>query len=216
MVASRAVRPDPPARPRGRCAARLALAAAAAALLAAPCAAQELRDLNSLALQWTRGEWASPLICEVGGDARRGLRRVVVAEASRDERVPSNRIAFVSLKLPAGARCYNDTGESQPDVVGSLVYHLDGISRPDLGTREFQEALQHAGGFRFAIGSGTLQVAERKVDFAGGAARFDLVRPGSDAWRRLQDLPSPHKLALTLEAPDGTRLALDLVLRPPR
>jgi hypothetical protein len=213
MVASRAVRPDRSAPARARRAAR---AAAAAVLLAGAALAQDLQDLNQLALRWTRGEWASPLICEVNGDARRGLRRVVVGEASRDERVPSNRIAFASLKLPAGARCYTDTGESQVDVVGSLVYHLEKISRPDLGAREFQETLEREGGFRFAVGSGTLQVADRKVDFAGGAARFDRVRPGSDAWRRLQDLPSPHKLALTLEAPDGTRVALDLVLRPPR
>ena len=48
---------------------------------------------------------------------------------------------------------------------------------------------------------------------------FEAVRRGSDAWRRLQDLPSPHKLSLTLEAPDGTRLSLDLAqagLEPPR
>ena len=208
VVASPAV---PSVRPALRRAARVLAAAAVLGLLAAGAATQPLMDLNELALRWTRGDWASPLVCEHDGRARRGLRRVLVTAGPRDRPPLSNKLSFVALKLPGGARCYTDTGEDQPDVAGSLVYHLEGISRPDLATRQFQETLEREGGFRFDVRAGVLQVGERKVDFAGGTARFEPVRRGSDAWRRLQDLEGPHKLALVLEAGDGTRLAFDLV-----
>src|SRR4029450_11694833 len=120
------------------------------------------------------------------------------------------------MGLPAGVHCYTDTGETQPDVVGSLLYHLEGISRPDLATHQFQETLQREGGFAFSISAGVLQVDGRKVDFGDGTARFAPVRRGSDAWRRLQDLEGTHKLSLALEARDGTRLAVDLVQARPR
>lgn len=205
MVASRAV---PLTRP-----ARLAAALAAALGLAAAAGAQELADLNEIALRWTRGQWASPLLCEKEGEAHRGLRRVVISAGSRDERPPPpNKLVFYPMKLPAGVRCYTDTGEAQPDVAGWLTFHLENISRPDLGTRQFQEALQRDGGFRFTVRAGHVEVDGKLVEFAGGSARFDAVRRGSDAWRRLQDLPSPHKLSLTLEARDGTRLIFDLAL----
>lgn len=204
MVASRAV----PVR-------RLALLAACW-LAPAAAAAQPMLDLNELALHWTRGDWASPLVCEQEGKAQRGLRRVLVTPGPRDRRPPSNKLTFVSMKMPAGARCYTDTGDTQPDAVGSLVFHLEGISRPDLATHQFQEVLEREGGFAFTVTSGVLQLDGRKVDFADGSARFEPVRRGSDAWRRLQDLKGPHKLLLTLEAPDGTRLAVDLVQAAPR
>jgi hypothetical protein len=198
-------------RPASRRAARLLAAGAALGLLGAGALAQPLMDLNELALRWTRGDWASPLVCELDGKAARGLRRLLVTAGPKDRPPLSNKLSFVSMHLPSGARCYSDTGEAQPDVAGSLLYFLDSISRPDLATREFQETLEREGGFRFDVRSGVLQVGERKVDFAGGSARFEPVRRGSDAWRRLQDLQGEHKLALLLEAKDGTRLALDLV-----
>jgi hypothetical protein len=192
------------------------LAVLAACLLAPSAGAQPLLDLNELALGWTRGEWASPLVCEREGQAQRGLRRVLVTAGPRDARPPSNRLSFVAMKLPDGVRCYSDTGETQPDVVGSLLFHLEGISRPDLATHEFQETLQREGGFAFSVTTGVLQLDGRKVDFHEGTARFEPVRRGTDAWRRLQDLEGAHKLSLTLEARDGTRLAVDLVQARPR
>jgi hypothetical protein len=195
---------------RARRAARLAAAVAVVWLLAGGAAAQPMMDLNEMALRWTRGDWAAPLVCELGGEPRRGLRRLLVSAGPRERLPVSNKLSFVAMKLPAGARCYVDTGESQPDVAGSLLYHLEGISRPDLAGREFQETLEREGGFRFDVRAGVLQVDGRKVDFAGGSARFEPVRPGSDSWRRLGDLAG-RKLALVVEAPDGTRLGFDLV-----
>jgi len=218
VVASLAVPPPlrsaPPRSPRR---ARALALAAALGLAASAAGGQDLADQNEMALRWTRGEWASPLLCEQAGEARRGLRRVVISAGSLDERPPRpNKLVFFPMKLPEGVRCYTDTGEPQPDVAGALTFHLESISRPDLGTREFQETLQREGGFGFAVRTGQLQVDGRRVDFAGGKARFDAVRRGSDAARRLRDLDAPHKLSLVLEAPDGTRLALDLALtRPP-
>ena len=208
VVASAAVRS---ARPAPRRTARALAAALALGLLAARAGAQPMLDLNELALRWTRGEWASPLVCDRDGRVARGVRRILVDAGPRDRPPASNKLSFVAMKLPTGVRCYTDTGEAQPDVAGSLVYHLEGISRPDLAAREFQETLQREGGFAFAVRSGVLQVAERKVDFAGATARFEPVRRGSDAARRLQDFEGPHKLSLVVEARDGTRLAFDLV-----
>jgi len=194
----------------------LAAFAAALALAASSALAEDLADLNEIALRWTRGQWASPLLCERDGAARRGLRRVVIEAGSRDERPPRpNKLVFHPMRLPEGVRCYTDTGEPQPDLAGALLFHLEGISRPDLGARDFQDVLQREGGFGFVVRAGQLQVDGKRVDFAGGKARFDAVRRGSDASRRLQDFDAPHKLSLTLEAPDGTRVALDLALAGP-
>lgn len=217
MVASGAVRSAPPTPAPSGC--RRALFFLAALALAGPLAraalAQPQRDLNDLARAWTYGEWATPLVCELGGEPRRGLRRILVGPASRDLVPRSNKLVFEPLKLPAGARCTLDTGEVQPDVAGAVFFHLEGHSRPDISDHDFQEALQRQGGFRFKVKRGTLQIDGRGVDFAGGSARFERAAPGTDAWRRLQDLPSPHKLVLTLEAQDGTRLAFDLARTPP-
>jgi hypothetical protein len=189
--------------------------ALAAGLAAGPGAAQELRDLNDLARAWTYGEWATPLVCELGGEPRRGLRRILVGPASRDLVPRSNKLVFEPLRLPPGAGCTIDTGERQPDVAGALVFYLEGHSRPDISDHDFQEAIQREGGFEFKVTRGTLQVDQQPVDFASGRARFALARPGSDAWRRLQDLPGPRKVVLTLEAKDGTTLSFDLVRTPP-
>jgi len=191
----------------------LALALAAAA---GGAAAQELRDLNDLARAFTYGEWATPLVCELDGEARRGLRRLLVGPASRDLVPRSNKLVFEPLELPPGAHCTIDTGERQPNVAGAVFFHLEGHSRPDISDHDFQEALQREGGFDFKVTRGVLQVDGRGIDFAAGRARFELARRGSDAWRRLQDWPDAHKLVLTLEAKDGTRLAFDLVRTPPR
>ena len=182
---------------------------------AARAPAQPMLDLNQMALQWTLGAWASPLICEGGEHSQRGLRKVTVASASRDLIPPSNRLTFYPMGIPAEVHCYLDTGEGQPEVSGSIVYHLESVSRPDLAGHDFQQTLQRLGGFDFTIRSGSLQIDGKKVDFAQGKARFEPVRPGTDSFRRLQDIQSPHKLALTLEAKDGTRLTLDLVQTGP-
>jgi len=216
-AASRRTAPSPRRRGRARRAVAPlhAVLALAGALVAAASGAQPRGDLNDLARTWTFGEWATPLVCELGGEPRRGLRRIVAGPAPRDNVPRANKLVFEPLQLPAGTRCILDTGETQPEVAGAVFYHLEGHSRPDIADHDFQEALERDGGFTFKVTKGALHVDGRRVDFAGGRLRFERARPGTDAWRRLRDLPSPQKLVLTLEAKDGTRLAFDLARTPP-
>jgi len=208
VVAWRAVRTR---RPAWRRAARIAaLAGVAGAASAIPAAAQPELDLNEMALRFTQGAYASPLTCEHEGSARRGLRRLRIDAASKDMIPPSNHLVVYPMGIPEGVRCYLDTGETQVDVAGSVTYHLEGFSRPDLAPREFQETLQRDGGFTFSIKAGSLDVGGKRVEFAGGKARFTIVRPGTDAWKRLKDVEAPLKLTLSLDAPDGTEVAFDL------
>jgi hypothetical protein len=175
-------------------------------------------DLTLLSLGWARGEYRAPLICEIEGTAHRGLRRVLVSPGPRDARPISNRLAFFDLEVPPGTRCSLETGQEQPNVVGSVFFTLDAVSRPDIAARDFEATLRRDGGFDFTIRSGRLGVGPpgdplpslRQVDFAGGSARLHVIGRGSDAFRRLASIPAPRKLSLLLEAPDGTRLELDL------
>ena len=192
------------------------VAAAALALWPAPAAAEELEDLNQLALAFTRGEFVAPLTCELEGKARRGLRRMLVTPGPRHVRPPVNKLRFVELVVPEGSRCFTDTGEPQMNVTGALLYRLNAHSRPDIANYDFKDKLRREGGFTFDVHAGALRVDGADVDFREGTARFDLVRPGSDADKRLADVPGPRKFHLTLESTGGTKLVFDLVLAAPR
>jgi hypothetical protein len=175
--------------------------------------------LNELALEWTRGEYRAPLICEIGGVPYRALRRVLVTPGPREAQLPMNRLAFFDLEAPQGTRCHDEMGGEQPNAIGSLALTLEAISRPDTARRDFDVALRREGGFEFRIRSGRLRLgapgeaadALREVDFAGGRADIHMVDRGTDAYRRLADFGERRKLGLVLEAPDGTRLSFDLV-----
>lgn len=176
-------------------------------------------DLRVLALEWARGVYRAPLLCELGGETRRGLRRVLVRPGPRGGREPTNELAFFELEVPEGTRCHDALGAAEPDVAGVLRFAADTPSRPDTARHDFAATLRREGGFRFDVRAGRLRVgpagAEAKalepVDFAGGALEIRRVERGSDAWRTLSDFGPRRKLRLTLEAPDGTRLAFDLV-----
>ena len=175
--------------------------------------------LNELALEWIRGEYRAPLICEIDGVPYRALRRVLVSPGPREARTPMNRLALFDLEAPEGTRCHDETGVEQPNAIGSLALVLDARSRPDTALRDFDLALRKEGGFEFQIRAGRLRLgspgeaasALRGVDFSGGTADIRKVERGSDAFRRLADFGQRRKLSLVLEAPDGTRLSLDLV-----
>jgi len=177
-------------------------------------------DLRHLALLWAKGEFRAPLVCEIQGAPRQAVRRihVVLQRVGRNE-TPFNRIRFDDLEAPPGTRCQDDLGKPEPNVIGSLSITLPSFSHPDTGDRDFKDALRREGGFKFQVRSGWLKVGPpgapvaslRTVDFRGGTAHFETVKRGSDAWRRLLDFGERRKLALTLEAPGGERLAFDLV-----
>lgn len=191
-------------------------AAIAVALLVGPGAHTEpMLDLNQRALAWTSGEYVAPLVCEFPQGVKRGVRKLRVTRGPRHVRPATARLSFPGMDLPDGTACTNDTGRRQPNVTGAVLFQLPAISRPDIADHEFTEALERDGGFTFDIREGTLEVAGKRVDFEDGKARFTLVRPGTDAHRRLKDIPGLRKLELHLSAPDGTELFLDLAQGPP-
>jgi hypothetical protein len=191
-------------------------AAAAAAQSAAP-------DLNRMALDWASGDFRSPLVCEIDGAARLGFRRVTISPGPPTSEQLVAQVRFFDLELPAGTRCNTETTKDVQNVLGTLALTHRGRSRPDTAQRDFASALRREGGFEYEIVSGRLELApahdpaaKRSVDFRGGRARLDEVKRGSDAWRRLNEYPSPRKLTLRVDAPDGSSLELDLVGLPPR
>lgn len=200
------------------------LAAGALLLLPAVLPAQGPRgrdavDLRLLALEWTRGVYRAPVLCELEGETRRGLRRLLVRPDSRRGRTPTNELALFDIDVPEGTRCHGVLGGDEPNVVGVLRFTLEARSRPDTARHDFASALRREGGFTFAVREGRLRVgppgaepeALEAVDFAGGTLEVRRVERGSDAWRRLADFGPRRKLRLALEAPDGTRLSFDLV-----
>ena len=198
---------------------RLHLLGAIASLLLASgpnaASAEPLLDLNQRALAWSAGDYLAPLVCEFPQGVKRGVRKLRVTPGPRHLRPPVARLSFPGMDLPPGTTCTNDTGTAQPNVTGSVLYRLEAISRPDIADHEFSEALERDGGFTFDIREGVLEIAGEKVDFKGGHVRFSRIVPGSDAFRRLRDIPGLRKLGLTLTAPDGTELLLDLAHGPP-
>lgn len=194
----------------------LGLAAAAAAQAPGP-------DLNQMALDWARGDFRSPLVCEIDGTAQRGLRRVTISPEPREVQPPVARLRFFDLDVPDGTRCGTETLRDVPNVIGTLALAHRARSRTDTASHDFAATLRREGGFEYEILGGRLKLepphdpaAAREVDFRAGRAWLGEVKRGSDSWRRLAEYPVPRKLALRLEAPDGSSLELDLVELPPR
>ncbi len=220
----------PPSRPAGRGEARRAHRTQArsafgwgllALLLAAPPAAAQSGpqpDLTDLALAWARGEYRAPLVCTLGGEPRRGLRRILITPESSARGRRADRIRFFDLQAEGASRCVNALGEPEPNLEGLLRITLQTPSRPDVATRDFKDALRRDRGFEFAILSGALRItpvggqeaAGRTVDFSGGTARLVGIRAGTDAARILADFRSPRKLELTLRARSGEEVRLRL------
>jgi hypothetical protein len=193
---------------------------ALATLAAGAALAQPMPDLNLRALDWLRGRWASPMICERGGEPVETARRLVIQPGPKHVRPAADRITFYGVELDDAERCSDVLGAEVLDVRGSILVTLPGMSRPDLAQAEFKRTLRQDGGFDFEVVSGRLRLVgwgedrtPRIVDFSGGAARVHEVRRGSDGARLLADLASPRKLSFELESADGAeRLAFPMVL----
>ncbi len=194
--------------------------AVALSLLAACAASAQQRplDLNALALDWSRGRYLSPVICETAGDLRRGGRRLLIAPGPRHAVSIVNRILFSDLEVPDATRCFDELGREQPNVLGQLQFRHPSRSRVDTAQRDFKAALRRDNGFEFRIEGGTLRIQtvgeseSRDVAFRGGRARLHAIAPECDDARALRDLAGLRKLLLELEAPDGTRLRLPLLM----
>jgi hypothetical protein len=183
-----------------------------------PAAAQD-PDMNELALEWLQGDWAAPLVCEIGGRPTRGVRRLRVAPDKRRSRERYARMSFFDLAAPGATRCVGELGSEEPELRGNVVFRLDAPSRPDTAMRDFKQELRREGGFEYKIDSGKLQLrrvgdaesAARVIDFAGGTLRASRVTPGTDAARLLAEFPQPRKVTFELRARDGTRLRFHAV-----
>ncbi len=179
-------------------------------------------DLNRLALDWARGEFASPVICVIDGKATRGIRRVRIAKGPSHRRPAVARIEFNDLDASEAERCFTELEERVPNITGWVDIRLPGPRRPDTAARDFSATLRRQGGFEFSIVSGQLQLVDvgsegsspRVVDFRGGKLRLHRVRPGSDDARLLGEFASTRKLTLELEAKDGAGIRMPLGLAP--
>lgn len=202
----------------------LALLAALLLVPAGRAPAQTQPDLTQLALDWARGDYRSPLLCEFGEQPRRGLRRILIAPGPTSAYPRVDRVTFFSLEADGASRCFDALGGDEPDLVGAFFVSLPTRSRSDLATRDFKEALRREGGFSFEIERGELRArgvaeapeTERSVELAGGRAHLRRIEPGSDAARLLADLAGPRKLELVIEAPEGERFRFPLVQTGPR
>jgi hypothetical protein len=181
-------------------------------------AAQSGASLQELAIDWVRGSFGSPLLCQIDGEPVRGMRRLNVTPGSRHARVPEARIIFVGMEVENATRCFTDLAKSVPDITGSLRMRFPGAERRDSSVRDFKAILRREGGVEFEIASGVLHLREiaggenRDLDFRGGKARFLSLRPGSDVERVLSSVKSPRKLDLILSTRDGATLELPLFL----
>ncbi len=173
-----------------------------------------------MALDWSRGRFASPLICELDGTLVRGLRRVLITPGPSHQRPRVNRIVFVDLEVDEASRCFGELAGDVPNVTGSIQIHLSSSRRSDTAQRDFRESLRRKRGFDFRIAAGGLKLQPvtqppsptRGVDFRGGTASLRTLEVGSDDSRLLAPFPSPRKLLLELSARDGTKLSFPLYM----
>lgn len=199
----------------------LAIASLALGLLLAsgPRAAEP--TLTELTLTWASGLYKGPVVCRLEEGPRRVARTVRISPPKRSGHRPMFVLEVESLDVD-GARCSNELGVEEPDVLGRLRIAATGHHRPDIARKDFEHQLRKEGGFRFEVPAGRLrlQSAEgeaRDVNFAGGSATLERVAAGSDADRILGRTGGFPKRTLTLEAQDGTRLVFHMVLvGPPR
>jgi hypothetical protein len=181
---------------------------------------QREATVADMALDWSRGRFASPLICELEGELVRGLRRVLITPGPSHERPRVNRIVFVDLEVDEASRCFAELVGDVPNVTGSIQIHLLSSRRSDTARRDFREWLRRKRGFEFRIAAGGLKLQPvtqppspaRGVDFRGGHASLRTLEPGSDDSRLLAPFPSPRKLLLELTARDGTKLSFPLYM----
>jgi hypothetical protein len=179
--------------------------------------------VRELAFSWAEGDYRSPLTCTIEDIPRQALRRIVITPRKRQAARPGVRLTFFDLEAPLGTRCSSVSGANEPNLTGFLELVWDGRTRPDTGEVDFRNTLRREGGFDFLIETGRLRITPteagaeaRIVDFAGGSARLEAVRRGSDAARRLAAFGGQAHKVLRLEAAGAPALLFDLAVLPER
>ncbi|HKX46232.1 MAG TPA: hypothetical protein VJP77_05980 [Planctomycetota bacterium] len=193
---------------------------AAALAFASPAGAQGGPDLNTLVIDWASGRFASPVQCEMQGELVRGLRRVILRPHHTLGRPVRLAVHFVDMQPDGATRCVRATGTPLPNWQGKLLLQLSGKPHPETAQRDFERGLARDRGFGFEVTEGLLRRQDvavplpepRLVDFRGGKASLHGVAPATDDERELAPFPSPRKLVLVVESPDGERIALPIFL----
>ena len=191
-----------------------------ALILPAPALARSEPDLVDHVLTWLHGGWRSPLLCTFAGQPVQGVRRVVVSAGPPQSERRVARVSFTPLEAQDAERCRNILGGEAPNLVGSvLVTYTQKRHRSDTPRRDFGLLLRE-GRFDLDVVSGRLRMGSAQeapedlpeLDFAGGRVEVGEIPPNSDTARLLLDFGSLRRLWFALEAPDGTRIELPLVL----
>lgn len=186
--------------------------------------AQQAKDptLGTLALRWTEGAFLAPIVCQTPDGPKRVNRRLRIRKSRRTEYREMNEITFFPLDIEEATRCFTELGNEQPDIRGSLRIAFPDQIRPDIAQHDFDSALKRAGGFDFAVPSGSLRISGldaqdgRVLRVDQGEVKIYQVRRGTDAARVLADWGDRPKRLLTIEAKDGTRIELQTVwIGPP-
>lgn len=176
-------------------------------------------DAVDLALAWSRGGYASPVVCRFGERAERGLRRVLIAKGPRTSEQRVNRVNFFDLDATGSTGCVDELGAEERNVIGAIyVTHKPRRPHSDTPERDMKQDIER-GPIEYQIVSGRLRVgsaamaadALREVDFGGGTLRIGMIEPGSDDARRIADLPGLRQLRLEVVAEDDTRVVVPLV-----
>jgi hypothetical protein len=185
-----------------------------------PAAGQTGPDMNDLVVDWATGRYASPVMCEIGGELVRGVRRVILRPHHTLGRPTRLAVHFIDMKPGEATRCIDSTGAPQPNVQGKLLLGVPGTPHPETATRDFKRALQRDKGFVLEVTEGVLKMQDvavprpspRLVDYRGGKASLRRVLPATDAERELAPFPSPRKLVLIVESEGHTPLELPIFL----
>jgi hypothetical protein len=203
-----------------RCSLLLALVALLALTVSTSALARSEPDVVDFVHTWLRGGWRSPLLCTFEGQPIQGVRRVLITPGPQQSEHRVARIAFTPLEAREAERCRSLLGGEAPNLVGHLlVTYIQKRQHSDTPRRDF-DLLRREGRFELAVVSGRLRIgpAQRapadlpEVDFAGGRVEVGEIPPNSDTARLLIDFGAMRRLWLALEAPDGTRIELPLVL----
>lgn len=194
--------------------------AAVCLFVALAAAAQKDVTLAELALDWARGRYATPVICEFDGEPIRGVRRILITPGPARVQPAVAKIVFVGLDPGKATRCFTELRGETPNLTGSVQIRLAGNWRPDTAQRDLRDQLRRKQGFEYEIPAGGLRIQPvsqppsptRTVDFRGGSVVLREIDPASDSARLLAEFDSPRKLLLELSATDGTKLSFPLYM----
>ena len=193
-----------------------------AVLHATTAGAQSSPDLNMMAIQWASGEFAAPVICEIGGEAVRGIRRLTIEPHQDRDRKIVALLRFIDMEVEGAGRCFDTLGRAMPNLIGKLYLRVPGRSRPDTARRDFRHALERDKAFTFEVVRGALKVRDvtlppsepRVEDWRGAEVRISIVTPASFADRELAPFRSPRKALMELKRREGLALELPIFEAP--